>query len=139
MVERSHWSDSTSDMRAWLDSLPLAGGGGCGATAFAEALADAICLLRQAEAHLVAPDGSNGSSGGGGNADSGAVANGGGVASGSVSRQVVVVARSDPHRLAIPWPVPEDISPKASFVLPSASGWQFSSVLEADQHHLAIP
>lgn len=124
-MERSHWSDSTADVRAWLDGLPLAGGGCCGDTAFAEALADAIALLRQAETRFVMPpDGSStgsGSGGGGGAAVSSGVDGGGGAGAaadnGSVSQQVVVVARSDPHRLAIPWPVAADISPKVSSAL----------------------
>jgi hypothetical protein len=126
MVERSHWSDSTADVRAWLDALPLGGGGSGGDTAFAEALADAQFLMQQADVHFAAPDQSGGGGGGGGTNDSangstnGVVANDGGGGGGStgICRQVLVVARSDPHRLAIPWPSAEDVNRKVCSRLP---------------------
>lgn len=129
MVERSHWSDSTADVRAWLDALPLGGGGGGGDTAFAEALADAQFLLQQADAHFAVPDQSSGGGGSGGvNGSANGSANGGvgddgggGGSGGGICLQVLVVVRSDPHRLAIPWPSPEDANPKVCSRLCSPS------------------
>lgn len=114
MVERSHWSDSTADVRAWLDALPLAGGGGGSDTAFAEALADAQFLLQQADAHFGVPrDVTSGAGSADGDANGGVADDvGGGGSSKGICRQVMVVARSDPHRLAIPWPSPADANPK---------------------------
>ena len=137
MVERSHWSDSTADVRAWLDALPLGGGGGGGDTAFAEALADAQFLLQQADARFAAPDQSSSGGGGGVNGSANGSANGGvgndgggGGDGGGICRQVLVVARSDPHRLAIPWPSPEDANPKVcSRLFPHPLPWQVRRLL----------
>ncbi len=128
MVERSHWSDSTADARAWLDALPLCGGG-ADAAALAEGLADVLFLLAQAAAAQPAPpsvtgqeapadgaaaDNATGSMNGGMSGGDGGGVDGGSGGSG-VSQQVVLVARTEPHRLAIPWPFAEDISPQVGW------------------------